>query len=58
MKKILYIFVALFVAGCSEQDVYKDIKDIVDAPNIISEVPAKDQYSDLLVQARWGISWE
>ena len=53
MKKILYIFVALLVAGCSEQDVYNDI---VDAPNITSEVPAKDQYSVLLEQARWGNS--
>lgn len=53
MKKILYIFVALLIAGCSEQDVYNDI---VDAPNITSEVPAKDQYSVLLEQARWGNS--
>ena len=53
MKRILYIFVALLVAGCSEQDVYNDI---VDAPNITSEVPAKDQYSVLLEQARWGNS--
>ena len=53
MKNILYIFVALLVAGCSEQDVYNDI---VDAPNITSEVPAIDQYSVLLEQARWGNS--
>ena len=53
MKNILYIFVALLVAGCSEQDVYNDI---VDAPNITSGVPAIDQYSVLLEQARWGNS--
>ena len=53
MKKILYIFVALLIAGCSEQAVYNDI---VDAPNITSEVPVKDQYSVLLEQARWGNS--
>ena len=53
MKKILYIFITLLIAGCSEQDVYNDI---VDAPNITSEVPAKDQYSVLLEQARWGNS--
>lgn len=53
MKKILYIFVALLIAGCSEQDVYNDI---VNASNIISEVPAIDQYSVLLEQARWGNS--
>ena len=53
MKKILYIFVALLIAGCSEQDVYNDI---VDAPSIMNEAPATDQYSDLLKQARWGNS--
>ena len=53
MKKILYIFVALLIAGCSEQDVYNDI---VDAPSSMSEVPATDQYSALLEQARWGNS--
>ena len=53
MKKILYIFVVLLIAGCSEQDVYNDI---VDAPSIMNEAPATDQYSDLLEQARWGNS--
>ena len=53
MKKILYIFVALLIAGCSEQDVYNDI---VDAPISKSEAPATDQYSALLEQARWGNS--
>lgn len=53
MKKILYIFVALFVAGCSEQDVYNDI---VNAPSIMSETSNTDQYSDLLAKARWGNS--
>ena len=53
MKKIIYVFIGLLVAGCSEQDVYNDI---LDTPNIISEVPAKDQYSVLLEQARWGNS--
>ena len=53
MKKILYIFVALLIAGCSEQDVYNDI---VDAPISMSETPPTDQYSDLLEQARWGNS--
>ena len=53
MKKILYIFVALLIAGCSEQDVYNDI---VDAPSIMSEKSNTDQYSALLEQARWGNS--
>lgn len=53
MKKILYIFVTLLIAGCSEQDVYNDI---VDAPSIMSEISNTDQYSDLLEQARWGNS--
>ena len=53
MKKILYIFVALLIAGCSEQDVYNDI---VDAPSIMSEKSNTDQYSALLAQARWGNS--
>ena len=53
MKKILYIFVVLLIAGCSEQDVYNDI---VDALSIMNEAPATDQYSDLLEQARWGNS--
>ena len=53
MKKILYIFVALLIAGCSEQDVYNDI---VDAPSIMSERSNTDQYSALLEQARWGNS--
>ena len=43
----------LLIAGCSEQDVYNDI---VDAPSIMNEAPATDQYSDLLEQARWGNS--
>ena len=51
MKKILYIFVTLLIAGCSEQDVYNDI---VDASSIMSETSNTDQYSDLLAQARWG----
>lgn len=53
MKKILYIFVALLIAGCSEHDVYNDI---VDAPSIMSEKSNTDQYSALLEQARWGNS--
>ena len=53
MKKILYIFVALLIVGCSEQDVYNDI---VDAPSIMSEKSNTDQYSALLEQARWGNS--
>ena len=53
MKKILYIFVALLIAGCSEQDAYNDI---VDAPISMSEAPPTDQYSALLEQARWGNS--
>lgn len=53
MKKILYIFVALLIAGCSEQDVYNNI---VDAPSIMSEKSNTDQYSALLEQARWGNS--
>ena len=53
MKKILYIFVALLIAGCSEQDAYNDM---VDAPISMSEAPPTDQYSALLEQARWGNS--
>ena len=53
MNKVVYMLVALLIAGCSEQDVYKDI---VDAPSIIDESPATDQYSVLLEQARWGNS--
>ena len=53
MKKILYIFVTLLIAGCSEQDVYNDI---VDASSIMSETSNTDQYSTLLEQARWGNS--
>lgn len=53
MKKVIYAFIALLFAGCSEQNVYNDI---VDAPSIINEDPAKDQYSVLLEQARWGNS--
>ena len=53
MKKILYIFVVLLIAGCSEQDAYNDM---VDAPISMSEAPPTDQYSALLEQARWGNS--
>ena len=53
MKKILYIFVALLIAGCSEQDVYNDS---VDVPSIMSGTSNADQYSALLEQARWGNS--
>lgn len=53
MKKILYIFVALLIAGCSEQDAYNDM---VDAPISMSEAPPTDQYSALLELARWGNS--
>lgn len=53
MKKVIYAFIALLVAGCSEKTVYNDI---VDAPSMINEDPAKGQYSVLLEQARWGNS--
>ena len=41
MKKILYIFVALLIAGCSEQDVYNDS---VDVPSMMSGTSNADQY--------------
>ena len=53
MKKIIYIFVALLITGCSNQDVYNNI---VDAPSIMNETSNTDQYSALLEQARWGNS--
>ena len=53
MKKILYISVALLIAGCAAPDAYNDM---VDAPISMSEAPPTDQYSALLEQARWGNS--
>ena len=53
MKKILYIFVTLLIAGCSEQDVYNDIGDV---SNNMSETSNINHYSALLEQARWGNS--
>lgn len=43
MKKVLYFFVALFLASCAEQELYEDIAD---APK--GNIEVDNQYAYLL----------
>ena len=49
MKTYLYLFVALFLIGCTKQEMYENV-----GGTFPSKGDANSQYAQLIEQARWG----
>lgn len=49
MKKMLSVLVVLFLASCTERELYEGVADVQKSETVVN-----DQFASLLEQARWG----